>query len=143
MPATLRSTLASAFPLPEHLEEALSTDWVAEWQGWADFAKQLAAAPSPARRERQRVALLRALDRLLRNNNSADLPTDADRLTELEASGRHLGVGELHGQNDCLIDSLLQLAALATPGGARRGGQDEVSPSKGSRNKVWGAGSWG
>ena len=91
----------------------LRTDWVGTWGEWFSVGAQLRRANSATDRQKVAQKFLERLRTLLAQNADARIASDAKRLRDLEAGGRALGTGEIFGENNCLADSLLQVAALA------------------------------
>ena len=109
----LRLLLRDAFPDPPDLRRLLRRPWVREMDSFGDAVVSIREAPDAAAAERAGAAFIAKLRRLLAEQAQPVLPTNQARREELDAEGREIGVGETHGANDCLCDSLIQVAALA------------------------------
>ena len=127
----LRPLLRDAFPDPRDLRRLLRRPWVREMDSWGDAVVSIREAPDAAAAERAGGAFIAKLRRLLAEQAQPVLPTNQARREEVAAEGRQIGRGETHGVNDCLCDSLIQVAALAglLPGavGADVAGRRRVS----------------
>ena len=81
------------------LKKLLAADWVAEWDGWTELEN--------GGTEEMCLALAARLLRLSGEDDSAVVRTDDERLHELAQEGLFHSVASAHGQNNCLIDSLI------------------------------------
>ena len=97
------------------MRHILHQDWVPTWSGWHDACIALTGVDSGVDEEVQQEAIaaecLHRFCRISLANVSVPEKSDAAREAELQAAGKVIGDGELHGENDCCADSLLQLLA--------------------------------
>ena len=104
----LLAFLMSMYPAAEDLHRLLRLDWVREWAGWREAAAVLDQSMDDAQLEAAAGDYVQRFSRLVLQNS--DVPGRSDRLrkSELVEQGKIIGVGLVHGNNECCADSLLQ-----------------------------------
>lgn len=92
------------------LDSFWEKDWVREWNGWIEVsnALEICAGSEELVQELCADAEHRFLA-LAQDNHCLTVVSDEDRKRQLRHAGFTFGVGEVHQNNDCLTDSLLQL----------------------------------
>lgn len=88
-------------------------DWVREWSGWKEATAALHAC-------RENPDLLQEICSdaehrflaLVQQNVSLVISSDHEKQRQLKDAGFIFGIGEVHDNNDCLADSLLQLLLI-------------------------------
>ena len=106
------AVLLSHYAAAEELHRALRLDWVRTWAGWREAESRLAECDDDESRNIVAAEYAQRLSRITSDNVRVVAKTDSARRRELRESGRHIGVGVVHGHNECCADSLLQLLAV-------------------------------
>jgi hypothetical protein len=108
VPGFLLAVLMSRFRTAEDLHRLLRLDWVREWAGWREAASVLNESTDDAELETAAGEYAQRFSRLVLQNSDVLGRSDRLRKNELAAQGKIIGVGLVHGHNECCADSLLQ-----------------------------------
>ena len=111
IPELLLAVLMSQYTSMLELNHTLHFDWVRTWEGWREAEQEIALCNDDADLNEVTKTYVQRFTRLVWNNYEVKAQTDAARKAELIQSGRRIGIGKVHGNNDCCADSLLQLLA--------------------------------
>ena len=111
VPGLVLALLVSLMPDSSRLRRMLSQDWACGWRGWGTSRAILDACSDVADEEATCLECIQDFARISLQNVDAVGKSDALRKAELQQQGKHLGVGLVHGNNECCADSLLQLLA--------------------------------
>ena len=109
VPLLVLAMLASIIPDARRLRRLLHQDWVRSWNGWRNANCLLDDSSDDATSETIASDIIQDFSRISLQNVDIVAKTDAVRRREVEAEGKHIGVGLVHGNNECCADSLLQL----------------------------------
>ena len=104
--------LLSQYAEEEDLDRHLRCDWVETWGGWKEAEEALAECHDDDSRSNVAAEYVQRFSRVLLDNVNVTTKTDAVRRRELELTGKQLGFGLVHGNNECCADSLLQLLVV-------------------------------
>ena len=111
VPEALFAFMLSHFPHPENLWHLLDVDWASTWHGWAEAASELDITLDDASINDVASDYLVRFFQIIMNNADLASTTDDVRRSQLQAAGKPVGRGLVHGQNECCADSILQLMA--------------------------------
>ena len=86
-------------------------DWVSSWHGWQNVSQLLENCIDDSVTEYLASQTIQDFARISVQNVNVVAKSDDARRTELTQGGKYIGVGIVHGHNECCSDSLLQLLA--------------------------------
>ena len=96
----------------------LQQDWCTAWRGWENASRLLENCHDDSTSEEIALSTIQDFSRISLQNVDVQTKSDFERRQELEQEGKYIGIGLVHGNNECCADSLLQL--LAKNGYVRR-----------------------
>ena len=105
------ATLASFLPDAAQLRRLLRQDWITSWDGWQVASSIFDTCHSDETSQEVALQTIQEFSRISLQNVDVEAMSDDERKAELEAAGKYLGIGLVHGNNECCSDSLLQLLA--------------------------------
>ena len=111
VPEALFAFMLSHFPNPEHLWHLLDVDWASTWRGWEEAASELETTSNDASINDVASDYVLRFFQLIMNNADLANTSDEIRRSQLQAAGKPVGRGLVHGHNECCADSILQLMA--------------------------------
>ena len=105
--------MLSVFAKVEDLWPLLEVPWVRDWDGWKEATMVLSSITDDGTETTDCVEeYVSRFCQLVQNNKDVPLTTDSARRDQLLTQGKRIGVGLVHGNNDCCADSLLQCLAF-------------------------------
>ncbi len=96
---TFMAILSSFFRDRRQLDKLLEQNWVPEWKGWEELRAQLS--------DEQCFTLAQRFMGVAQANQSQGSKSNDARIAELQTQGLKLVIASPHGENNCLIDTLL------------------------------------
>ena len=111
VPELVLAILLSLLPNVVNLRRILRQDWIEEWRGWSTTRTMLQDCEEDRHSESVALECVQDFARISLQSVEVRCKIDAQRKRELEARGKILGVGLVHGNNECCADSMLQLLA--------------------------------
>ena len=118
------------------LRAIFTQPWVQTWEGWTRAATTIKlVADDDALVEEVARETLSDLVRLVKQNAKPEDKKDDKRREEVEELGKRIGKGYVHGSNECLADSLLQL--LAHNGFVNPQLKEDTEESVAKRRHAW------
>ena len=118
VPELIFAMMLSLVTDKSRLWRMLSQDWVAEWRGWSRCRAVLENCYDDKDAEEVALTCIQDFGRISLQNVNIQTKSDAARKAELESQGKRIGLGLVHGNNECCADSLLQLLSsisMASP----------------------------
>ena len=117
---TFMAILTSYFRDRQQLDRLLEQNWVPEWGGWVELR-------GPLLSDDECSALAQRFLAVAETNQPQGSKSNQARIAELQAQGLELVIASPHGENNCLIDTLLlglvhlQVLQIPTDIDTRRG----------------------
>ena len=105
--------LLSHVQIVSELGNVLNQSWVREWGGWQEANSILELTDSDAERHRIATEFAQSFCKIVLQNSDLPRKSDSMRRAELKTEGKIIGRGDVHGNNECCADAVLQ--ALAPP----------------------------
>ena len=105
----LFAVLLSHYRSAEELYRILRLDCMRAWHGWREADAQLSDCGCDDEKEDVAAEFVRRLRKIVHENQHVTAQSDTARRQELRRMGKVFGIGAVHGHNECLADSLLQL----------------------------------
>ena len=96
---TFMAILLSLARDPQQLDKLLKQNWVPEWTGWEELRAQAS--------DDQCFALAQRFKAVAQANQPQGSKSNDARIAELQTQGLKLVIASPHGENNCLIDTLL------------------------------------